>query len=95
VAPRFSAGAACHTMIATAGDELLARARRARAVRPDVTITDLLTLVGAIAAATEPDPGRAADIDRLIVLALEGSQPQPATRHRDARQAPSTQSSSA
>ncbi|WP_342669431.1 hypothetical protein [Streptomyces katrae] len=51
----------CHDMITNAGDTLLARAREADAVRPGMTITQLLKLVGAIALAAEQDidgPGR-------------------------------------
>jgi AcrR family transcriptional regulator len=40
-------GSTCHAMITGAGDELLDRARHVNAVRRDVTITRLLTLVGA------------------------------------------------
>lgn len=46
-------GATCHDMIAAAGDALLVRA--GDAVRPGVTISQLLKLVGAIALATEQD----------------------------------------
>jgi AcrR family transcriptional regulator len=61
----------CHTMLDEAGTPLLQSAQRAGAVRPDVTLADLLTLVTAIATATEAagDPARAA---RLLTLALTG-----------------------
>jgi AcrR family transcriptional regulator len=65
-------GATCHTMIVNAGGELLARARQDHAVRPDVTITDLLQLVGAIALATEAEPDSVAAVDRLLGLAIDG-----------------------
>ncbi|MGX7674951.1 TetR/AcrR family transcriptional regulator [Plantactinospora sp. DSM 117369] len=65
-------GATCHTMIMDAGDALLVRARRAGSVRPDVTTADLLKLVSAIALAAEPEPDSAADVDRLVTLAIEG-----------------------
>ncbi|MGI5240254.1 TetR/AcrR family transcriptional regulator [Dactylosporangium sp. CA-139066] len=68
-------GATCHTMIVNAGDELLVRARHAGSVRPDVTTTDLLKLVSAIALAAEPEPDSAADVDRLVALAIEGVRP--------------------
>ncbi|WP_444950706.1 TetR/AcrR family transcriptional regulator [Micromonospora ureilytica] len=66
----------CHSMLNAAGGRLLARAQDAGAVRPDVSLADLLTLVNAIAFATEGagDPG---DVDRLLVLALNGIQPRP------------------
>ncbi|MET8054594.1 helix-turn-helix domain-containing protein [Streptosporangium sp. NPDC005286] len=69
-------GATCHTMITNAGADLLARARRANAVRADVSITDLLKLVNAISLATEQEPDGAAQADRLLTLALTGVHPQ-------------------
>ncbi|MFI6742533.1 TetR/AcrR family transcriptional regulator [Nonomuraea sp. NPDC050451] len=68
-------GATCHTMIVNAGDDLLARARRANAVRADVAIVDLLTLVNAICLAVEHEPDGAAQADRLLNLALTGVGP--------------------
>ncbi|GII05692.1 TetR family transcriptional regulator [Planobispora takensis] len=68
-------GATCHAMIVDAGTGLLVRARRAKAVRPDVSITDLLTLVNAICLAVEREPDGAARADRLLGLALAGVHP--------------------
>ncbi|MGW7342734.1 TetR/AcrR family transcriptional regulator [Streptomyces sp. NPDC054854] len=68
-------GDTCHTMILNAGKELLARAHQAQAVRPDVTITQLLKLVGAIALATEHDHDGAAEADRLLALVIDGVHP--------------------
>ncbi|MFC9327612.1 TetR/AcrR family transcriptional regulator [Kitasatospora sp. NPDC057015] len=68
-------GHTCHAMIVDAGAELLARARQAHAVRPEVTVTQLLRLVGAIALATEQEPGGAAEADQLVTLAIEGVRP--------------------
>ncbi|MGW2485729.1 TetR/AcrR family transcriptional regulator [Streptomyces sp. NPDC001606] len=65
-------GSTCHAMITSAGGELLDRARRMNAVRPDVTIAQLLKLVGAIALATEDDPDGPGEADRLLTLALDG-----------------------
>ncbi|GGY05783.1 TetR/AcrR family transcriptional regulator [Streptomyces hiroshimensis] len=65
-------GETCHTSIVNAGSELLARAHQAHAVRPDVTITQLLKLVGAIALATEGDRDGAAETDRLLTLVIDG-----------------------
>ncbi|MDI2125854.1 TetR/AcrR family transcriptional regulator [Yinghuangia seranimata] len=68
-------GETCHAMITAAGGELLARARAARAVREDVTIVELLTLVSAICLATEDTADGAADTERLLGLALDGVRP--------------------
>ncbi|MFG1687142.1 TetR/AcrR family transcriptional regulator [Nonomuraea sp. NPDC049269] len=65
-------GATCHTMIVNAGDELLASARRAGAVRPDIAIADLLKLVNAISLAVEQEPDGTAEADRLLALAIDG-----------------------
>ncbi|MGY1503145.1 SbtR family transcriptional regulator [Streptomyces sp. QTS52] len=72
---RSGSGDTCHTMIVNAGSELLARAHQAQAVRPDVTITQLLKLVGAIALATEHDHDGAAEADRLLTLVIDGVHP--------------------
>ncbi|MCK2218759.1 TetR/AcrR family transcriptional regulator [Actinomadura sp. ATCC 31491] len=68
-------GATCHTMITETGADLLARARRAGAVRPEVGVTDLLKLVNAIALAAEGEPDGAAQAERLLTLALDGVRP--------------------
>ncbi|WP_329623366.1 TetR/AcrR family transcriptional regulator [Streptomyces sp. NBC_01255] len=65
-------GDSCHTLILNAGSDLLDRAHQAHAVRPEVTITRLLKLVGAIALATEHDSDGAAETDRLLTLVLDG-----------------------
>ncbi|MFI9724130.1 TetR/AcrR family transcriptional regulator [Streptomyces sp. NPDC052396] len=65
-------GSTCHAMITSAGDELLDRARQVNAVRPDVTITQLLKLVSAIARATEEEPDGPAEAERLLALAIDG-----------------------
>ncbi|MFF4418288.1 TetR/AcrR family transcriptional regulator [Streptosporangium sp. NPDC001559] len=65
----------CHRKISGAGEELLTRARRAGAVRPEVSIDDLLTLVNAISAATERHADASAATDRLLLLALDGIRP--------------------
>ncbi|MFE9848564.1 TetR/AcrR family transcriptional regulator [Streptomyces sp. NPDC005576] len=65
-------GDTCHTLIVNAGSELLARAHQAHAVRPEVTIAQLLKLVGAIALATEHDSDGAAETDRLLTLVIDG-----------------------
>ncbi|RKE22969.1 TetR/AcrR family transcriptional regulator [Streptomyces sp. TLI_171] len=68
--PAFGLG--CHTMILAAGDRLLDRARAARAVRPEVTTTQLLRLVTALARAAEGEPNGPAETGTLIDLALDG-----------------------
>lgn len=70
-------GDTCHTMIVNAGSELLTRARQAQAVRPGITITQLLKLVSAISLATEQEPDGAAEADRLLALAISGVRPHP------------------
>ncbi|MCX5409785.1 TetR/AcrR family transcriptional regulator [Streptomyces sp. NBC_00335] len=65
-------GETCHGMITTAGDALLARAQAADAVRPGITITLLLKLVGAIALATEQDTDGPAEADLLLAIAIDG-----------------------
>lgn len=64
---------ACHRLLVGSGGPLLARAIVAGAVRQDVTIEELLALVGGVALATEHDPPLG---HRLLALALEGIRPQ-------------------
>lgn len=54
----------CHAMLSDAGGELLHRAQEAGAVRLEVSITDLLTLVNAISPVTEQDAGGTAEANR-------------------------------
>lgn len=68
-------GTSCYAMTGEAGSELLDRARKAGAVRPEVSIDDLLTLVNALSVVTEDHPDGAAEFDRLLTLALHGIQP--------------------
>ncbi|WOX21441.1 helix-turn-helix domain-containing protein [Streptomyces solicathayae] len=70
-----SLGESCHDMVTNAGDALLARARAADAVRPEITITQLLKLVGAIALATERDNDGPAEADQLLAIAIDGVRP--------------------
>ncbi|MFF1867789.1 TetR/AcrR family transcriptional regulator [Kitasatospora herbaricolor] len=65
-------GTTCHAMIVNAGEALLTRASQAGAVRPEVTTTDLLKLVSAVALATEREPDGPAEADRLLTLAVDG-----------------------
>lgn len=68
-------GDTCHSMIRKAGSTLLQRARRARTIRRDVNLADLLTLANAIALATEHEPDATTQADRLLTLALIGVYP--------------------
>jgi AcrR family transcriptional regulator len=68
-------GNTCHDMIINAGDALLARARTADAVRPEIAITHLLKLVSAISLATEHEPDGPAEADRLLAIAIDGVRP--------------------
>ncbi|MFD8687368.1 TetR/AcrR family transcriptional regulator [Streptomyces sp. NPDC059651] len=65
-------GETCHDMITNAGDALLTRAREAGAVRPGITITQLLKLVGAIALATEQDTDGPTEAELLLAIAIDG-----------------------
>ncbi|HEV6954498.1 MAG TPA: helix-turn-helix domain-containing protein [Promicromonospora sp.] len=63
----------CSTMLAAAGEPLLRRAVADGAVRADVAMADLLTVVNAISLVAQ-DAG-AAEAERLVTLALEGIGP--------------------
>jgi AcrR family transcriptional regulator len=71
-APGSAPGPSCHQVVSDAGDELLDLAREAGTVRPDVSIVDLLMLVNALSLAAEQVPDGAAEVDRLITLAIGG-----------------------
>ncbi|ABW10909.1 regulatory protein TetR [Parafrankia sp. EAN1pec] len=72
----------CHALVVNAGEALLANARRARAVRPDVAIIDLLKLANAVGLAMEQEADGAAEAERLLMLAIDGVRPR---RARSAR----------
>lgn len=65
----------CSAKLTDAGDPLLRRAARDRAVSPEVTFADLLTLIAGIVLATEHLPDPAAEADRLLCLAVAGVSP--------------------
>ncbi|MFJ9180697.1 TetR/AcrR family transcriptional regulator [Streptomyces sp. NPDC102360] len=67
-----SALARCSDPMREAGQALLSRAQRVGAVRPDVSITDLLQLTNAIALAAEETPSDPGLADRLLRLTLRG-----------------------
>jgi len=68
VAERDAVFAGCRTMLHAAGTPLLHRAQEAGIVRPDVTIDEVIRLVGGIAKI----PAEPAEIQRLLAVALDG-----------------------
>jgi AcrR family transcriptional regulator len=58
------------------GNLILARAQEIGAVRPDITVDDLLKLAYAVALATEQSPD---DADRLISVVMDGLRVTPST----------------
>ena len=62
----------CRTAIFTAASNLLTRAQRARAVQPDITVSQLLKLVNAITFATEGEPDGGAQAEQLLKLLMDG-----------------------
>lgn len=68
-------GATCHAKILAAAAPLFDDAARAGAIRDDVAVTDVLTLVAAISTATEHDPDGPEAARRLLALALDGVRP--------------------
>jgi AcrR family transcriptional regulator len=66
---------ACSAALEEAGDPLLRRAVRDRAVAAGVTVADLITLVVGVVLATEHHPDPAARAHRLFRLAVEGLSP--------------------
>ncbi|WP_243791684.1 TetR/AcrR family transcriptional regulator [Saccharopolyspora gloriosae] len=69
-------GNSCAAVLEEAGAPLLERAVRAGAVRPDVVLTDLITLIVGIVLAVEHRADAAAEADRLFRLAVAGLSPQ-------------------
>ncbi|TGA98221.1 TetR/AcrR family transcriptional regulator [Streptomyces sp. MZ04] len=67
-----SALARCSRPMREAGEALLTRAQRAGAVRPGVSIGDLMQLTNAIALAAEETPEEPELADRLLMLTLGG-----------------------
>lgn len=59
----------CHDAIKRAGEPLLERAKAARVVRPDVALIDVIRLVSGITLLQRSAPE---DIDRVLMLALDG-----------------------
>ncbi len=69
----------CGNALEAAGARLPRRAIRDKAVKPDITFHDLLTLAVGIALATERQSDPAAQADRLFHLAVEGLSPSQGT----------------
>ncbi|WP_280438272.1 TetR/AcrR family transcriptional regulator [Nocardia carnea] len=67
----------CAATIHEAGDPLLRRAISDGAVVPDVTVTELITLIIGITLATESLPDPADRAHRLFRLAVDGLSPRP------------------
>ena len=67
--------AGCRSMLHAAGEPLLRRAQDAGIVRPDVTIDEVIRMVGGIAKIPTDEPG---EVQRLLSVALDG------LRYRDA-----------
>jgi AcrR family transcriptional regulator len=59
----------CHDAIWQAGEPLLVRARESGVVRPDVDFTDVVRMVSGITMIRTASPE---DIDRILILALDG-----------------------
>ncbi|KAA0935399.1 MULTISPECIES: TetR/AcrR family transcriptional regulator [Streptomyces] len=70
-----SALARCSGPMREAGSALLVRAQEAGAVRPGVSIGDLLQLTNAIALAAEETPGDPELADRMLALTVRGLKP--------------------
>jgi AcrR family transcriptional regulator len=59
----------CREILFAAGEPLLARAAEAGAVRPDVTLPEIIMIVGSIAKNPMADP---AQVERMVEIALDG-----------------------
>jgi AcrR family transcriptional regulator len=68
-ADRQAVFAGCRAMLYAAGEPLLRRAQDAGIVRPDVTIGEVIRLVGGIAKMPVDDP---AEVQRVLAIALDG-----------------------
>jgi AcrR family transcriptional regulator len=74
-AERLAVFASCRAMLYAAGEPLLRRAQDAGIARPDVTIEEVIRLVGGIAKIPADD---ATDVQRLLAVALDGLRYRPA-----------------
>lgn len=64
--------ASCKSMVMTTGGRLVERAQGAGAIRDDVELTDILTLVSAIAHAGELTRDQSGQSERLLAVAIDG-----------------------
>jgi AcrR family transcriptional regulator len=69
--------ATCKAMVITTGGRLVERAQEAAVIRDDVELTDILTLVSAIAHAGELTRDRSGLSERLLAVAIDGLKAQP------------------
>src|SRR5919108_3036471 len=69
VPERDAVFAGCRAMLNAAGEPLLRRGQDAGIVRPDVTIEEVVRMVGGIAKIPTDDP---ADVQRVLAVALDG-----------------------
>jgi len=76
-APDTARDSGCLAKLIEVGGPLLRHAAGQGALRPGVTVTDLLTLISGIALATERHADPAAEADRLVALAVAGVSPRP------------------
>jgi hypothetical protein len=70
-APLF---ASCRASLHDAGEPLLQRAKASGAVRPDVSLTEIIKMVGAIARLPTTEPEQR---ERILQIALDGLRFQP------------------
>ena len=68
-AERLAVFASCRAMLYAAGEPLLRRAQDAGIARPDVTIEEVIRLVGGIAKIPADNPE---DVQRVLAVALDG-----------------------
>jgi AcrR family transcriptional regulator len=59
----------CRVALFAAGEPLLERAQRAQAVRPDISLADVVQLVGGIAKIVTTEPGQ---VEHILSIALDG-----------------------
>lgn len=64
--------AACHHALEETAALLLERAQRDGSIRPDLSLTDMITFANAIASGIEHSPDREERADRMLKLLLEG-----------------------
>ena len=68
-------GKACSDRLCVAAEPLLHRAAQAGAVTPEVTTSDLISLITGLVLATEHHPNPAAEANRLLTVLIRGISP--------------------